>query len=596
MSSRALPLLLLPIWLAVACSAATEATDSDGQATRQANACSTDLDCEGGVCQDGLCSATSAPYGQLLFEVTPPAGASDTAGTTIAGVRFTQMHEKAEWDAGQLDLELGYVARVRGSILGGEFEGGCVPVSGDAPPFVESDDDSLPARLMLVPRERLLGLGNPLLTAEASWNDGAYRFALDVPPGRYDIYVEPSGPDHGCVRSPYLVVDKEIPAENVDLSVVLPDPKVLTVVARWPHETDDLSGWTMDIVERGAGRLLSNRVVLGTPTQVAGGQEYQATLAFSAVDGDGDVQVDEIVRLSPPAESVAPTVYVQRSVVELFQGGTGLIDQLSDLPEPVRLSGRVSHSGGPKPAPSTVTIVATALSAVSPGTVAAFWRTITTDLDGAFQVDLLPGEYRVLIVPSEAGRAISEQKLIVSGAQSEQKGLTFEVEEQQSLFGTFVDYRGQPVDSALVQASAAPLSGGTSIADLQSGLGGFVARSAAGSTDSSGNFVLLVDRGTFDLVAQPPESSGLPWSFLLGRESTESASFDLHGALPRVVRGTLRSRDIGAVPSALIRAYAYVKGNGLAAQPSEATRLVPVAETRADETGGYRLLLPAQFE
>jgi len=66
--------------------------------------------------------------------------------------------------------------------------------------------------------------------------------------------------------------------------------------------------------------------------------------------------------------------------------------------------------------------------------------------------------------------------------------------------------------------------------------------------------------------------------------------------LPQVLAGELSSDDVGLVPSALIRAYAYVKNGRLTSNPAEATNVVPVAESRVSVNGTYRLLLPSSFE
>jgi hypothetical protein len=66
--------------------------------------------------------------------------------------------------------------------------------------------------------------------------------------------------------------------------------------------------------------------------------------------------------------------------------------------------------------------------------------------------------------------------------------------------------------------------------------------------------------------------------------------------LPVEYRGTMKSADTQTfVPSALIRAYAYVRSNEHTNDPSVATSLVQVAETRTNESGEFQLLLPASF-
>jgi hypothetical protein len=152
--------------------------------------------------------------------------------------------------------------------------------------------------------------------------------------------------------------------------------------------------------------------------------------------GEGLSAGAELVRLSPPQAVVAPTIYVERSVVDLFQDGKGLIDQLTELPEPVRFSGRIATLGAPSPVPSTVTLVATSLASTSVGTVAAFSRTMETLEDGTFELDLLPGTYRLSAEPLDGELARTEAELTVSDLAETQIGKTIEVAPRLFLSGT----------------------------------------------------------------------------------------------------------------------------------------------------------------
>ena len=584
-----------------ACSVGQESAGIDGPTAK--NQCSGDSACADGVCQNQMCVALSGDLRTLLFEVTPPAGAGsldeNSGGTRIAGVRFTQVVRQIDEKQGELHLTLGFVSKIRGTVRAAPVATEAC-VAGDpletAP--LPSEDGTLPARVTLIPRERLLGLPNPVHTTAAALVDGAYRFALEVPPGDYDVFVEPLGGDPDCVRSPYLVVGQRIPAQDVELNITLPVPDSLAVRVRWPSNADELTGWTIDIVERDAGRLLSNRVVLGDPVETANGIEYLAGLAFSGVSGDTKAQVAEIVRLSPPTDRVAPTIFIERSVVELFQGGEGLIDQINDLPTAVRLAGQVNRQGQTAAVPSTVTVIATSIAGVNAGTVAAFSRTVTSDQDGSFEVELLPGEYRVLVEPVKDGQAATEQRLTVSPAATSQAGWVFEVPTQGKLTGKMLDYGGSALEGILVQATSPSPSFAGSVIDLARGEGNLQPRAIGVASGVDGSFELFADPGRFDVVAQSQDTSGFPWAVRLEVSvSSEGKSLgSLRMPLPQVLVGSLVSEDIGIVPSALIRAYAYVRMGKLTAEPSEATSVVPVAETRVDSDGNYRLLLPSTFK
>src|SRR5690606_27763032 len=224
-------------------------------------------------------------------------------------------------------------------------------------------------------------------------DETSYRAILNVPPGRYDIYAEPDTPFGGCVRPPFLALNQELSGGSVNLRIELPLPELMHVTIRYPHLANDLRDWTLDLVQKDSGRLISSQAVLAEPEETEEGLEYHVDLAFSRVEGEAPAAANELVRLSPPSTVVAPVLYLERSIVDLFQQGLGLIDQLTELASPVKFGGRVALSGSSKPIPATVTYVATELASTNPGTVAAFSRSASTDSEGYYELELLPGAY-----------------------------------------------------------------------------------------------------------------------------------------------------------------------------------------------------------
>lgn len=572
------------------------------------NSCEESSECSGGSCRGGICQKDRTDIPALLLSVTPPSGVP-----TIAGIGLSTVVSEFEPGPYGYEVTLGSLAYIEGIASGFELsDERCLP-DVDNPTASPSRDDSIPVRVTLTPRERLIGLPATVHTADVDAPlGGAYKFNMVVPAGRYDVYFEPLATADGCVRPPYLVVDQEFSAGGVTLTLDLPSPEPLLVKIRYPQITDDLNGFLVDIVERDSGRLLSNRVRLQAPSETDEGLEYSAELAFSQVEGDQAAPATELIRMSPPEGIVAPTLFVERSVVDLFQDGEGLIDQLTDLPDPVKFSARIALDGEPTGAPSTVLLVATGLKSTAPGTVASFSRLVETDEQGFFEVDLLPGTYQMSVEPLDRTRARTEVELTVSDSSEIQGGKTVEVEKRDHLEGRVVSFNGVRVAGAPIWAGPVPASTRGTLLEEALGLLRPLPTSVSTTSDSSGEFSMLADPGLFNIAARPEAASGFPWRIRLGVDTREGdvSVGRLQLSLPLVVEGVLVSPDLDLehadddlspndprlVPDALIRAYALMKEGKLVATKEEADLVIAVAETRSDSEGRFRLLVPSTFK
>ena len=568
----------------------------DPAATTEQNECSESAECGGGTCSSGMCRTQTTELGALLIYVTPASGTP-----VIAGVGFANIVEDLDFDRGPsgYEISLGHVSRITGAVRGGIIsEENCV-IDESLPLAIPNEDGSIAARLTLTPRERLLGLTNPSYTIEVSdQSQGAYTIYLNAPPGRYDVYVEPRTTAAGCVRPPYLAVDREIEPGDVSLAVNLPEPTALHVRVQYPGGATDLRGWTVELVERSSGRRLSNRAVLGEAVEIDGGFEYAAELSFSEVEGAGSSAASELVRLSPPKDVVGPEVYVERSVVELFQDGGGLIDQLTELPLPVTFSARVATEDAKVAVPANVLFLATSLESTGPGTVAAFSSSVETEETGLFEVKLLPGRYRAIVRPRDETLAPVETEITVNDAEV-QAGRTIEVVRRQEVTGQVVDFRGSALSGVSVVMAAAEHRAVWSVLEMAQGRQTFPPDATSAVTRGDGHFSLLSDEGRFHMTGRLPSSSGYPWQVRLGeRVGEEPLNLGrLRVSLPVVVSGMLTSQDIGdVVPEALITAYAMLKDGKPVADAQEADQVTPVAESRVDAEGRFRLLLPSTVE
>lgn len=565
------------------------------------NSCTSSDECGSGFCSGSICQTGKTEISALLLDVTP---ASVTP--RIAGVGFSQVVEQFEMGpAGDYEVSLGHVSDISAVVTGAELSSDrCVAdrtmESGSA-----GEDGSLLARITLTPRARLLGIANPPFSALAEKKGDGFAVEMVASPGQYDIYVEPQTTDEGCVRPAYLILDQTV-AGKFELSIELPPPEVLGVTIRYPAGRDELSGWQLDIVERDTGRLLSNRATLSEPVETDEGLEYSVELAFSQIVREAGPEAAEVVRLSPPSYLVAPTIYVARSVIDLFQDGQGLIDQLNVLPETVDFSARVALFGQATGAPASITFVATQLEAASSGTVTGYSTTVLSSAEGELQAKLFPGTYRVIIEPVDPAYGVAESEVVVTDSAPEQVGKTLEILPRRAVSGRLVSFRGDAVSGVSISAMAAPKTAAPNVLGVALGQQSFSPSSVSRASAADGSFEVRADPGDFHFAARPQSSSGFAWRIVpnVTMESEDISLGRVELPLPVVVNGTLISEDIGSVPDALIRAYAFLKDGQLVIPvegeegrvPSEADSVVAVGEARADHEGRFRLLLPSVFE
>jgi hypothetical protein len=114
-----------------------------------------------------------------------------------------------------------------------------------------------------------------------------------------------------------------------------------------------------------------------------------------------------------------------------------------------------------------------------------------------------------------------------------------------------------------------------------------------------------VDPGKFDVSMRPPASSGYAWFVKPGVDTTDGPQ-DL-GVVGRKAPSALRGTTTGlfvegkavstkAIGSCSVRAYAYLdKDLAYTRDDAAAVSVVQVAETRSDENGAFRLLVPSSL-
>jgi hypothetical protein len=590
----------------VACNVATV---DRAPSTIALNHCASDSDCGGGSCVNSQCRSRGGMFQSVLFEITPPAD-----GTAIAGVQFLKGVSPLPNADSPLTLDLDLVSQVVGQVLVVDRKCGPIFFNG-VTQLATSGDSSIPAFVTLTPSATALGLysSRPVVKSALTM-DSYYSFSVNVPPGDYDIYVEPESQiDAACPVPPQLRRSQHLKGGSVGLTIKLAEPSGFEFHVSWPLADGALNGWSVDMLDPVSGRVLSNRVQLA----IANAQrtDYVAKLSyFPVVVGETNAaQADELVRLSPPDGVTAPTVLLARSALGLFDADKGTLSNFTSLPPSVHLQGQVAAQATPRPVASTVTLVATKITGVDPGVLASFVRTVSAD--GQFELDLLPGTYRVSAMPSteldsssssdpnsDSNLAEATQEWVVPSSPSMQAGKLVTLGNALPINGNVRDAADNAVATALVQAVASPASLQSDVLHQALGEVSFVPRASTASVASDGSFALRADSGTFDVTVRPLASTGFGWlvfpSVGVGTIPTNAAGWNLGTkSIPLAVSysGTVTQSgdDKLRVPNALIRGYIYMLKGEYVADPSKADSVLQVAETRANQNGDFEILIPA---
>lgn len=607
-------------------------------AAAAANGCENDAQCGGQLC-DARFAACVARRGELdgmLLEIAPP-----TSVRGYGGFRFFQDKTELGRSSQDLDVVVPVVTQVVGQLATTD------PAALANCPF--AGQTTLPARVTFTPTEQVLGLNVVAYQGSTVVDDGEHFFEVALPEGEYDVYVEPvldtgedvAIPSEDCVLVPQLSRGIVVSGDRVELTFnqATPVPLDVAVVA-----SEGFQDWTVDLIHPVTGQVLSTREPLQLSAEAS---EYRASIHYSLVTGtDYAPTGQELVRLTPPQGTQAPVVLMSRAGLEVFTPGQARIENLEPFGSFVDFEVSVVEKGSDAPVLGTVTFSATKLLGVADGIFTSLEVTAEIDIQGTAHARLLPGEYRVRTTPvPDSGYSASQTTLAVSSSDSEPQrvevpgavelrgrlGLPGGVE---SLIGTevFVDPTAVADDCDAGDATSCgqrfdPVLSRALAEDP------FLPRQAVGLVDEDARFAIEeVDCGAcetgngalFDVSLRPPQSSRLPW--YVKTPVAVAADLDL-GVLsmgyPVIHQGQLRVTDASCpspescvLPGALVSAYVLIDDAGEVvtdpaalprcttiasdAEALGATRCaraaLKVAETRADDTGHFELLLPGALE
>jgi hypothetical protein len=628
----------LTLALALGCSVTEVPPPPD---TISINACDERADCGGGRCDRGMCVAQNGVATALFLEVTPPASAKNVASMPLYS-RLAALDPRGS----ALEVEVSPLVRVSVTVSASPALTCELSFVGKTPgtTVLGAHNRSIPVAASFEPRERREFPGLATATyagsvdiqgwewtgpvgAEPPPRPAMLSFGINLPAGYYDVYFDPPRATEGACEIPPLLV-RDVTTTNrdpephpLDLSVELPQPTPLDVTVRWPRSGNSLRGWVLEVLDPVSARRISTRTVLGDPAVAGETASYTARVHYTPVHAnfDGLIAPDpalegrEIVRLSPPVmaddtvsliEQVAAPAIVVSLEGHIFPGNL-VIEQRSVLPAPVIVQSHVNAYGEPSPLAADVTVVATSIDNIDPGVLTSFVRQVRAEADGQLDLKLLPGEYEVRAVPSDSStRGTTVTTWSIDGEKSFQGGRIIELLSAPRFRGTAsLPGSGGGASGASVHlVPSAPESLPSALSATLSGAP-LVPRGAVELLGDEGRFDLAVDPGVFDLSVRPEARSRFGWYVAAGLELTGAEDDELPqvaaAPLPVAYRGKvwLGGSVVGTpIGGALIRAFAYRATDGqFTNDPGQASTLVQIAETRADDDGRYELLIPASL-
>jgi hypothetical protein len=573
------------------------------------NECESDADCGGGSCSNDTCVSTQGELSELLFELTPTA-----SGKAFAGAAFFKAVAGLAPEGGVVDLFPNAVA-ISGTVTHAP-RASCTPTFlVDGTPELASNG-TIPAAVTFTPALRAFGLSLPSPSGSTRRNQRReYEFGLNLPAGAYDVLIQPAPlvaepmPPEGCRFPPQLIrgLCVEGGRPHLLLSMPVPSRVELSIIDR----DQRLNDWVVDIVDKLTGKPISTPVLLALPSTSGGVSEYSVALDYlPALEYRECKQVEadtsnDLVRLAPPAGVVAPTFLFGRSALALFSPDEGRIDQLPALSEPVIVEGRVFSGPSQNPQRATITFVADALLGVPTGVLASFVRTVETAADGSFEVELLPGTYRVQAAPvaGAALRVAASSSWEIAPTPAIQGGRAIDLVPAIVLAGNAFAPTGEGARGANVVAEASASEVPNDV--LTNALRGVRLAPRASSaviTDSAGSFALSADAGVFDFFVRPPDGSGFAWLVMprLSLSDALDARWLPELWLPLPVLYKVDAGESAAVAAQLtgarVRAFAPVDAQGRPTSYAAATAFLPVAEARLDQNARATLAVPASLQ
>jgi hypothetical protein len=224
----------------------------------------------------------------------------------------------------------------------------------------------------------------------------------------------------------------------------------------------------------------------------------------------------------------------------------------------------------------------------------------TTDLNGEFEVPLIPGTanasltYQVSLAPAldapySSACVLNFPVTMVGSDTQPQYAAPVSLVDKGRLLGTVVGYGGDAPPAAGVTVKATPIPGNSACVNAPS------TTPVSTMTKRDGSYLMLLDVGTYRIDVDPPLGAPLPRRTLDGNQavvvSTDTPPLNIELPQGEVVEGTLRAANGTLLISAGIKIFEVQCQGDTCRGPS---RIPPVlrAQTHTDAMGVFRVVVP----
>jgi hypothetical protein len=212
-----------------------------------------------------------------------------------------------------------------------------------------------------------------------------------------------------------------------------------------------------------------------------------------------------------------------------------------------------------------------------------------------FCVEVMPGEYDIVVTPPSSAECslFAERRLIKAPANgATATGVLLELPPPRYLHGKLqtMEMGIEPLKGGSIDAVA--LGRGSEPDDL--GRITRFNRSRQTTTNARGEFKLLLDLGSYDIVIKPPAGSGFPWQVRYDVEvdaDSDPTPMTLGMVWPISVDGRLRrpgEPGKTGIDGATIEAYALVPDG----EDDDRRRAISIGKATASSDGAFTILLP----
>ena len=549
------------------------ACDFAGSEASVVNTCGADSECVQGECDEGRCVGPADL--EVVVEVVPPSGSTGAVRPPWRSVPFRFEGALTR------DLELLPTVEVSGQVRWGERR--------------------VPAEIIFTepPLPGLDAVRYRTTTFDTQAGDGS-DYSIQLPTGSsFTVEVRPLPTPMGELGPAVRVLPPLVLPESLNT----PTPEGIDelrwsdVDLRYPTTLEDACGAGRAEGCRLEGVVVSRQSDIDVPEeglQVWLFEEETQKVVSSRAETD---EAGAFALLVQPGAGSWSLVVAGGETRPLFPrtlvDPSRLTDALIQVPTAasVRYEGRVERASGDVLAGAVLRLTSDSVFDDSTGYVGEFEAQVTTDEQGKFSVDLLSGEYDVIITPSDVDLAVHSETVRVQAPATGEpvlRGQLFSVPARARLTGSVQtpDMQLLPSVSVLAIARNDPRAP-SPVENIASRYN----RSVDGEVYENGSFELRLDVGRYDLVIQPSEVSNYPWvvvpNYIVGSTGVSMPLTERYEVgVPAQINGVVTSASGDALGGAVVRVFGR--------PPGSEERLVELGTTQTDEDGFYELLLPTR--